>query len=75
MSDNVIGEIQKNQREKIIASVNEFKGNTFVDLRVYYEDETAGEYKPTKKGIAINPKILPQVVELIIQGGEQLQDA
>ena len=29
----LIGEIQKNSREKIIASINEYKGNTFVDLR------------------------------------------
>ena len=26
---NIIGEIQKNQKEKIIASINEYKGNTF----------------------------------------------
>jgi hypothetical protein len=61
---NIIGEIQKNQKEKIIVSTNEYKGNKYVDLRVHYEDETSGEYKPTKKGIAINPKILPEVVEM-----------
>tara|TARA_Y100001973_G_C4966814_1_gene217616 strand:- start:47 stop:262 length:216 start_codon:yes stop_codon:yes gene_type:complete len=67
-----IGEIQKNSREKIIASINEFKGNTFVDLRVHYEDETSGEYKPTKKGIAVNPKILPQVVEMMLEAAESM---
>ena len=70
---NIIGEIQKNQKEKIIVSTNEYQGHKYIDLRVHYEDETSGEYKPTKKGIAINPKILPEVVEMIIQGGEQLQ--
>ena len=71
---NIIGEIQKNQKEKIIVSTNEYQGHKYVDLRVHYEDETSGEYKPTKKGIAINPKILPEVVELIIQGCEELQN-
>ena len=43
-------EIQKNQKEKIIVGTNEFKGHKYIDLRVHYEDETSGEYKPTKKG-------------------------
>ena len=62
---NVIGEIQKNQKEKIIVSTNEYQGYKFVDLRVHYEDETSGEYKPTKKGIALSPKIIDEVIELI----------
>tara|TARA_Y100000034_G_C6764003_1_gene340488 strand:- start:89 stop:301 length:213 start_codon:yes stop_codon:yes gene_type:complete len=69
---NIIGEIQKNQKEKIIVSTNEYQGHKYVDLRVHYEDETSGEYKPTKKGIAINPKILPEVVEMIIEAGEKI---
>ena len=70
---NIIGEIQKNQKEKIIVSTNEFKGHKYIDLRVHYEDETSGEYKPTKKGIAVNPKILPQVIEMMLEAAENLK--
>ena len=70
----VIGEIQKNQKEKIIISTNEYKGHKYIDLRVHYEDESTKEYKPTKKGIAVNPKILSQVVELMIEAAENLQE-
>ena len=69
---NIIGEIQKNQKEKIIVSTNEYKGNKYVDLRVHYEDETSGDYKPTKKWIAVNPKILPQVVEMMLDAAERI---
>ena len=69
---NIIGEIQKNQKEKIIVSTNEYKGNKYIDLRVHYEDETSGDYKPSKKGIAVNPKILPQVVEMMLEAAEQI---
>ena len=69
---NIIGEIQKNQKEKIIVSTNEYKGNKYVDLRVHYEDETSGDYKPTKKGIAVNPKILTQVVEMMLDAAERI---
>ena len=71
---NIIGEIQKNQKEKIIVGTNEFKGHKYIDLRVHYEDETSGEYKPTKKGIAVNPKILPQVIEMMLEAVETLND-
>ena len=69
-----IGEIQKNSREKIIASINEFKGNTFVDLRVHYEDETSGEYKPTKKGLAVSSKNIDGVIDLLNSSKQELQN-
>ena len=69
---NIIGEIQKNQKEKIIVSTNEFKGNKYVDLRVHYEDETSGDYKPTKKGIAVNPKILDEVIEMMLEAKKNI---
>tara|TARA_Y100000310_G_scaffold339536_1_gene432507 strand:- start:150 stop:365 length:216 start_codon:yes stop_codon:yes gene_type:complete len=69
---NIIGEIQKNQKEKIIVSTNEYKGHKYVDLRVHYEDESTKEYKPTKKGIAVNPKILPEVVEMMVRAAKEI---
>ena len=69
---NIIGEIQKNQKEKIIVSTNEYKGHKYIDLRVHYEDESSKEYKPTKKGIAVNPKILPEVVEMMVRAAEEI---
>ena len=68
----IIGEIQKNQKEKIIVSTNEYKGHKYIDLRVHYEDESTKEYKPTKKGIAVNPKILPEVVEMMVRAAEEI---
>ena len=64
---NIIGEIQKNQKEKIIVGTNEFKGHKYIDLRVHYEDEVSGEYKPTKKGVALSSKVIPEIVELIVK--------
>jgi len=69
--DKIVGEIQKNSKEKIIVSINEFKGNKFVDLRVHYEEEGSGEYKPTKKGIAISAKNIEGVVQLLEQSKDK----
>ena len=44
--------MEKSWNEKILFSLTEFKGKSYADIRVYYEDDE-GELKPTKKGITI----------------------
>ena len=68
----LIGEIQKNQKEKLLVSTNESKGPKFVDLRVHFEDEVSGEYKPTKKGISLSSKVIPEIVEMLSDGLKQI---
>ena len=70
--DRIVGEIQKNIKEKVIVSINEFKGNTFLDLRVHYEEEGTGEYKPTKKGIAVSAKNIDGIINLLELGKEEI---
>ncbi len=40
--------------EKIKVSKESYKGHDFIDIRGYYEND-AGEWRPGKKGLAINP--------------------
>lgn len=60
----LIGEIQKNSTEKIRVTISEYKGHEFIDVRVYFEDDN-GEWKPTKKGIAISPDKIDEVISLL----------
>lgn len=59
-----VGEIQKNALEKIIVSTGSYKGYDFVDVRVYYQDKD-GEWKPTRKGVAVPPDRLEELIELL----------
>ena len=70
---DIITEIQKNQKEKIIISTNEYKGHKYVDLRVRYEDESSKEYRPSKKGIALSAKVIPQIIEAVMDGYENIK--
>ncbi len=47
--------IDKNPNEKIIISLNEFRGRTYVDIRIYYNvsENEIPDYRPTRKGITI----------------------
>ena len=57
----VIAEIEKNSREIIVVAMSEFKRISFVDIRVNYKTET-GDFAPTKKGVAVRPEKLPELI-------------
>ena len=65
VENKIIETIQKNKSEKYIISCNEYGGHKFVDLRIWYRDSESGEYKPSKKGIAIKPGLGKQIIEAL----------
>jgi Transcriptional Coactivator p15 (PC4) len=51
--NEIIGEMEKGWNEKLIFSVTEYKGKSYANIRIYYEDDE-GEWKPTKKGVTVS---------------------
>lgn len=68
----LIGEIPKNTTEKLKVTISEYKGYTFLDIRVYYEDGQ-GEYKPTKKGITLKKGDIEPIIRLLKEGEKKLK--
>jgi len=50
-----------------MVSKQAYKGYEFIDVRVYYEDDN-GEWRPTKKGIAIAPDKIEELISLLKKG-------
>ena len=48
----IIGEVQKGT-DKIMVTVKEFKGKTYVDIRTFFENDQ-GEMVPTKKKVFLS---------------------
>jgi hypothetical protein len=67
----VVGDIVRNETEVLRISAEEFKGRKYVDVRVYFENDE-GEWKPTKKGITIQPDKIEEFVDLIKKAGKFL---
>ena len=67
----LICEIDKNMKEKIRVSVEEFRSHRFIDCRVYFEDDT-GTWIPTKKGIALNGECINHVVAALQKAAKEL---
>ncbi len=63
-------DIKKNALEIIRVQRREYKGREFVDIRVHYQDDE-GEYKPTKKGITINPGLVGDLMKALEEETKQ----
>ena len=57
-------DIERNDLEVVRVEKREFKGHEFVDIRIYYQNDS-GEWKPTKKGVTINPDKIDELVEAL----------
>ena len=63
--------IEKNSRESIVISNTEYKGNKYVDIRVFYKNGPDDELKPTRKGVSLRPE---QVAALVTALTDQATD-
>lgn len=57
---NHLATIKKNAREELRISIDEFKGQTLCNLRIWYED--GNEYHPGKQGLALRLALLPDLI-------------
>lgn len=62
-SEEVLGEVKKNSREKFVVTRVSNKGKFYRDIRIYY---VAGEeYKPSSKGIVIPEDKMEELLPII----------
>lgn len=68
-----IRDIDKGARGEVIrVEVTEYKGNHYLNLRVWYTDKE-GELKPTQKGIAIPPELYDSLKEAVLEAEEWIK--
>lgn len=60
----IIDEWPLNSRERLRVTLEPYRGVWLVNLRKWYE-AAGGEFRPTKQGVALSVKHLPQFVEAV----------
>ena len=58
-----IAEIRKNKTETIKVTVDEYEGHTFASVRVFTKE--GDKLYPTKKGIALGPRVIEDVIDAL----------
>ncbi|MEW6049400.1 MAG: transcriptional coactivator p15/PC4 family protein [Bacillota bacterium] len=66
-----VGAIAKNKREAIVVRLVSRDGRRFVDVREFYWARDAGEYRPSKQGVALDVSLLPELLALLEEAGRK----
>ncbi len=59
---NTFLDIRKSDSERIRINISDYRGRTFIDLRVWYSTEN-GEFKPGRAGVSLRPDQIAEVVQ------------
>ena len=69
---NLVARFEKNKREEVRISVDNFHGKQLINMRVYYKGD-AGEWLPGKQGLAISVDRYRDLAEAVLTLGQHLQ--
>jgi len=70
----VLHEFKRNGEDTLRISLSTFKGRTFVDIRLFYQD-AKGELRPTKKGVTVPPDLWDEFRAGVVAAEAALQGA
>ncbi len=70
--DVIVGQIEKNKREVIRVTLSNFKGHDLVGLRIWFK--AGDDFKPSSKGIALNVRVLPQLIGLMVDAEKKAEE-
>lgn len=71
MEDETVAKFEKNSREEVWITLNEYQGRKIFQIRVYFKDGE-GEWRPGKQGIALSVDRYRDLASSLIELGERL---
>lgn len=72
--DKVVASFKRNPTEEVRASIKEFKGRNYIDLRIYYMDDN-GDWKPTRKGVSLATDFMEELKNAVASLEKALQES
>lgn len=73
-SSKLITAIDRSEREKLHVAVNEYKGRSYVDLRIFYTTDGGENWRPTQKGVTIAPEHLDELIDAIQESKKEFME-
>lgn len=52
----IIATIPRTATEQLQISINEYKGKSYLDMRIFYTTDDGATWLPTKKGVTCSPE-------------------
>jgi len=54
-------DLVKNSKERLRVEAKEYRGNTYIDIRVWYVTDE-GDYRPSGKGVMFKPALIAELM-------------
>ncbi|RAI15199.1 MAG: transcriptional coactivator p15 [Candidatus Melainabacteria bacterium] len=70
MAEKMLGTIQRSATEQMQIAIKEYKGKSYLDMRIFYTTNDGADWIPTKKGVTCSPEnleILKDAIEEAIK--------
>lgn len=61
----IIATIPRGATEQLQISINEYKGKSYLDMRIFYTTDDGATWLPTKKGVTCSPENLETLKDAI----------
>lgn len=61
----IIATVPRSATEHMQISINEYKGKSYLDMRIYYTTDDGANWLPTKKGVTCSPDNLETLRDAI----------
>ena len=61
----ILATIERSDTEQLQISVSEYKGKSYLNMRIYYTTDEGNTWLPTKKGVTFSPDQLDLLTEAI----------
>lgn len=61
----LLATIERTETEQLQISVSEFKGKSYLNLRIFYTTDEGATWIPTKKGVTFSPDQLDILTDAI----------
>ena len=61
----ILATIERSETEQLQISVSEYKGRSYLNMRIFYTTDDGATWLPTKKGVTFSPDQLDLLEEAI----------
>lgn len=68
----MIATIPRTATEQLQISINEYKGKSYLDLRIFYTTDEGANWLPTKKGVTVSPENLELLKDAVDEAMKEM---
>ncbi len=71
----ILATIERSDTEQLQISVSEYRGKSYLNMRIYYTTDEGQTWLPTKKGVTFSPDQLDLLTEAIEEAKQEFMAA